>query len=433
MNAIVSVSLLLSALGLPLLLAFPALHTHLPRPIHMALLPAATLVFIPVDFAIELPWFWLGAGLGIDALSRWWLAMSVVVWGVGAAFVPTPAKCDGYNPQTSLLLLFLVGQIGAVLATDMIVFFSFTTLMSYACIGLLLTHGDETTRRAGRIYLVLLILADILLFEAVMMATATTEYLDFATLTKAMTLSESSSFYLSMVIVGIALKVGVWPLHRWLSLSYYSVRPAMALLLWLGPVATGLLCGLRWLPLGELAAPMAGAVLLAIGFATIFYAMLSVLRVQWKQRLICVFFIATGSFVIGLGTGLIKPALWNQYGDSAHVFIASLGWGLALMTAGLEWFKDEGETSGSSNEYLTELTVERWFDAFIRWGGRMGNETLPELRSSWFARCKGLWQKRGWQNAFDTGEYFLQRWSIATTLFILLVIVTLVLLLLDAM
>ncbi|MBB1438273.1 formate hydrogenlyase [Shewanella sp. SG41-4] len=433
MNATVNVFLLLSALGLPLLLAFPALHTRLPRPIHMALLPAATLVFIPVDFAIELPWFWMGAGLGLDALSRWWLAMSVVVWGVGAAFLPTPAKRDDYNQQTSLLLLFLVGQIGAVLATDVIVFFSFTTLMSYACIGLLLAHDDETTRRAGRIYLVLVILADIVLFEAMMTATATTEYLDFATLAKAIALSKSSSFYLSMVIVGIALKVGVWPLHRWLSLSYYSVRPTMALLLWLGPVATGLLCGLRWLPLGELAAPMAGAVLLAIGFATILYAMLSVLWVQWKQRFICVFFIATGSFVIGLGTGLIKPALWNQYEDSAHVFVASLGWGLALMTAGLEWLKNGEETSGSRNENLTKLTAERWFDAFIRWGECMGNDTLPELRDSWFARFKGLWQKRGWQNAFDTGEYFLQRWSIATTLFILLVIVILVLLLLDAM
>tara|TARA_R110000851_G_scaffold91704_2_gene200167 strand:+ start:26409 stop:27710 length:1302 start_codon:yes stop_codon:yes gene_type:complete len=433
MNAIASVFLLLSALGLPLLLAFPALHTHLPRPIHMALLPAVMLVFIPVDFAIELPWFWQGAGLGVDALSRWWLAMSVVMWGVGSAFFPTPAKRNIYNPQTSLLLLFMVGQIGAVLATDMMVFFSFTTLMSYSCIGLLLAHGDETTRRAGRIYLVLLILADILLFEAMMMATATTQYLEFATLAKTMTLSKSSSFYLSMVIVGIALKVGVWPLHRWLSLSYYSVRPAMALLLWLGPVATGLLCGLRWLPLGELAAPMAGAVLIAIGFATILYAMLSVLWVQWKQRLICVFFISTGGVVIGLGMGLIEPALWNQYGDSAHVIVASLGWGLALMTAGLEWFKDRGETSASSNENLTELTVERWFDAFIRWGRWMGNETLPELRVSWFARWKRFWQKRGWQNAFDTGEYFLQRWSIATTLLLLLVLVILVLLLLDAM
>ncbi len=433
MNAIVSAFLLLSAPGLPLLLAFPALHTRLPWPVHMALLPAAALVFIPVDFAIELPWFWQGAGLGIDAVSRWWLAMSVVVWGVGAAFLPVPTKRDACNPQTSLLLLFLVGQIGAVLATDMTVFFGFTTLMGYSCIGLLLAHGDETTRRAGRIYLVLLILADILLFEAMIMAAATTEHLDFATLAKAMTLSSSSSFYLSIVIVGIALKVGLWPLHLWLSLAYGSVRPAMALLLWLGPVATGLLGGLRWLPLGELAAPMAGAVLLAIGAATILYAMRSVLWVQWKQRLVCVVFIATGSFIMGLGTGLLEPALWNQYGDSAHLFVTTVGWGLALMTAGLEWSKAGGEASGPRKENRIELAVERWSDAFIRWGRRTGNETLPGLRASWFVRWSGLWQKRGWQNAFVAGENFLQRWPIAVTLFLLLVIVTVVLLLLDAM
>jgi len=178
---------------------------------------------------------------------------------------------------------------------------------------------------------------------------------------------------------------------------------------------------------------MAGAVLLAIGAATILYAMRSVLWVQWKQRLVCVVFIATGSFVMGLGAGLLEPALWNQYGDSAHVFVATVGWGLALMTTGIEWSKAGGEASGSRKENRMELAVERWSDAFIRWGRRTGNETLPRLRASWFVRWGGLWQKRGWQNAFDAGEYFLQRWPIAVTLFLLLVIVTLVLLLLDAM
>jgi len=98
MNGVMSASLLVTALGLPLVLAFPALHRRLPWPVHLALLPAVALVFIPVNFWIELPWFQLGAGLGLNAQSRWWLAISVMVWALVATFLFTADRRDGYPP-----------------------------------------------------------------------------------------------------------------------------------------------------------------------------------------------------------------------------------------------------------------------------------------------------------------------------------------------
>ncbi|ABV36010.1 formate hydrogenlyase subunit 3/multisubunit Na+/H+ antiporter MnhD subunit-like protein [Shewanella sediminis HAW-EB3] len=433
MNGIVSAFLLVSALVLPLLLAFPALHRRLPWPVHIALLPAVALVFIPVDYCIELPWFQLGSGLGLDAGSRWWLAISVVVWGVAATSLHAPDGRDVYHPQTSLFLLSLAGQLGAILATDLVCFFAFTTLMGYACIGLLLADADESTRRAGRVYLVLLIFADIILFEAMVMAEAITEDLGFAILAHAVSLTKSSDLYLSIVIVGFALKVGLWPLHIWLPLAYASARPATALLLWVGPVATGLLGIVRWLPLGEMAAPMPGILLQAVGAVTILYVILfGFMRAQRKQLPAYVAIIVTGSFVMGLGAGLSDPALWNRYGDLAPIFIFTVGLGLAIMIVSFECYKAKGKVSGSKRADRTALEMEHWFKAFIRWGRRTGTDTLPKFRASWLARWDELWQKRVWQRAFDAGEYFLQRWSIAVTLFLLLVIVTVVLLLLDA-
>lgn len=433
MNGIVSEFLLVSALGLPLLLAFPPLHRRLPWPVHVALLPAIALVFVPVELCIELPWFQLGTGLGINTGSRWWLAISVVMWGAASTFMTVHGGRGVYHPLTSLLLLSLTGQMGAVLATDMIGFFAFSTLMGYACIGLLLADTDETTRRAGRIYLVLLIFADILLFEAMVMAEAVTEDLGFANLAQAMSLSKSSDIYLSIVIIGFTLKVGLWPLHIWLPLAYASARPATALLLWIGPVATGLLGAVRWLPLGEVTAPIPGILLQTIGVVTILYVILfGFIRAQLKQLPAYVAIIVTGSFVTGLGVGLSDPALWNKYGDSAPIFIFTVGLGLAIMIISFEWSKTKGERYESKKADLTAQKMERWVEAFIRWGRRSGIETLPGLRASWLTRWNGLWQKRIWQRAFDAGEYFLQRWPFAITLFLLLVIVTVVLLLLDA-
>ena len=431
MNGIVSGFLLVSALGLPLLLAFPPLHRRLPWPVHIALLPAIALVFIPVDLCIELPWFLLGTGLGLDAGSRWWLAISVMMWGVIAIFLLPPNGRNVHHPLTSLFLLSLTGQMGAVLATDMVSFFALSTLMGYACIGLLLADADETIRRAGRIYLVLLILADIILFEAMVMAEAISEDLGFATLARVISLSNSLDLYLSIVLVGFAFKVGLWPLHIWLPLAYATARPATALMLWVGPVATGLLGVLRCLPLGEVSAPMPGGALLFLGAVTILYVIFFCFkRAQRRQLPAYVATIVTGSFVMGLGAGLSDPALWSGYGDLAPIFVFTMGLVLAIMIVSFEWSMAKGEISGANK--VDRTLLESWFAAFVHWGRRAGIDTLPDFRALWLARRDGLRQKRIWQRAFDAGEYFLQRWSFALTLFLLLVIVTVVLLFLDA-
>jgi len=327
----------------------------------------------------------------------------------------------------------MTGQLGAVLAIDMVSFFAFTTLMGYACVGLLLADADATTRRAGRVYLVLLIGADILLLEAMLMAATITDNLGFATLAYTISLSNSADLYLSLVVVGFALKVGLWPLHLWLPLAYATARPATALLLWIGPVATGLLGVVRWLPLGQMAAPIPGILLLAIGTVTIFYVVLfGVMRAQRTPLPAYVVIIVTANFVIGLGACLIDPILWNRYGESAPIFMFIAGLGVAIMMVNFQCSNANDKRSRPKPVDRTALKMERGFNAFIAWGRRTGMDTLPRFRALWLAKWDGLWQKRIWQSVFDSGEYFLQRWSFAVTLFLLLFIVTLALLLLDA-
>lgn len=434
-NDILSAFLLISVPGLPLLLAFPALHRRLPWPGLIALLPATILLFISADIFIELPWMLLGGGLGIDSVSRWWLAMAVVTWAAVAAFLHVPGGRGACNRLATLFLLTMAGQMGAILATDMVSFFTFMTLMGYAFIGLLVADGDERVRRAGRVYLVLLIFADIALLEALLVAAASTNDLGFAVAAGAMTLSPFSVLYLSMAIAGFALKTGVWPLHVWLPLAYGSARPPVALLLWGVPVATGLFGAVRWLPLGEITAPIPGMLLQAVGAVGILYATLfGLMRAQWIQLPAYVAIIATGMFAMGLGAGLRDPSVWNQYGDSAPVFVVLVGLGLAIMVVGLAWLEASGRIpSGFRKTAGAALWLERWVAAVVRWGCWLGISILPGLRALWLVKWGRLWKTSVWQRAFNAGEHFLQRWVFAITLFLLLGMTFVVLLLLDAM
>ncbi len=435
MSGPVMTLLLLAVPGLPLLLAIPALNRRLLWPLHIALLPTIVLLFLPGDFSIELPWVLLGsAGMGIDTVSRWWLLMSITIWIASATFLHKSIESGTDNRLTALFLLTLAGQLGAIVATNLVSFFAFTTLMGYAFVGLLFVDGDDRARRAGRLYLVLLIVADIILFEALLIAGGLTNDLGFAAVSRVIAQSPSSVFYLSMVIAGFALKAGFWPLHLWLPLAYGSARPAVAFLLWVVPVATGLLGMVRWIPLGVIAEPTLGTLLLGSGAAGIFYALLfGLMRAQWKQAPLYVAILATGVFAMGLGIGMVDPAIWNQYGgDSAPVFVAAVGLGFAIIIAGLAWLeRKKGSPSDSSVADGTVPWFEYWPQAIIRWGRRTGFDTLPGLRESWLARWGGLLQTGRWQKVFDAGEYFIQRWAFAVTLSLLLGMLSVVLLLLD--
>ncbi len=158
MNTTLSAILLLSVPGYPLLLAFPALRSCLPAPwpCYIALLPAVILLAVPMAFSVDLPWLLFDTGLGIGEASRWLLAMSVVLWAAAATLLQVPTGQSADNRLTTFFLLTLAGNLGAILATDLVGFFAFSTLMGYGFYGLLVNGGNQAARRAGRVYLGLL-------------------------------------------------------------------------------------------------------------------------------------------------------------------------------------------------------------------------------------------------------------------------------------
>jgi len=425
-NTTLSLLLLLSVPALPLLLALPTLRSRLLWPCHLALLPAVILLAVPAVFSVDVPWLLFGTGLGIDGVSRLLLAMSVVIWAVAATLLQAPTSRSADNRLATFFLLTMAGNLGVTLATELVGFFAFSTLMGYGFYGLLVGGGDEAARRAGRIYLVFLILADLALFEALLIVAAATGDLSFEAVRHAMARSPASGLYLSMVLVGFAAKAGIWPLHFWLPLVFRSSRPAVALLLGGVPVAIALLGMVRWLPLGEITSPKLGLIIQGIGVAAMLYAILTgLIRAQLQLLPAYAVIIATGLFVTTLGTGLADPATWARYGNWAHVYIVFLGFGLAVLVTTIGWLHTRREYPATPAMHADDSNpwFERWPGAVVCWGAKIGFDTLPGLRASWLAKVGCLRQIRVWQRTLDSIERSLQRWTFASTLLLLLVVV----------
>jgi len=423
-NDVLSAFLLLSTPGVPLLLVFPALRLRLFWPCHFALLPAVILLAVPTVVSIDLPWLLLGTKLGLDGASRWLLGMTVLIW-VAASSLLQPAKDQVANDRLiSFFLLTMAGSLGVILAIGLVDFFVFSTLMGYGFYGLLVSAGGNTARRAGRVYLVLLILADLALFEGILIAATTTEDLGFESVRQAMAQSDSLGLYLLMILLGFALKAGIWPLHFWVQWIFRSSQPAVALLLPGVPIALAMLGAMRWLPLAEIDSPGLGLIVQGIGVAAILYAILSGLKkAQLKTLPLHATILTTGLFTTAIGAGLADSAVWNRYGNWAYYFIISFGVGLTILVIATGWLEVRRHFPATLAKPADDsnLWFERWSGTVMAWAGKTGFDTLSRWRACWLARVNCLWLVIcAWQSVLDTSERTLQRWIFAITLFLLL-------------
>ncbi len=414
MNAVIPPLLLGVVVAWPLLLAFPALYARVPWPRQLATVPALLLAVLPGEASLELSWLLFGTGFAIDGQSRWILATAVAVWLMAAVTAQPANEGNAGRCTTPFFMLTLGGNLGAILATDLVGFFSFATVMGYGFYGLLIQGSDEAARRSGRCYLLFLIVADLLLFEALLLAAFTAEDLRYETVGEAMVGASSMSLYLWLVLIGFMLKAGVWPLHWWLTAAFCTSPRTTALLLGGVPVAMGLLGLLRWLPLGEYAAGGSVMLIQVMGAGAVLYAVFARGSVKTLPARVAVS--VTGLFVVALGSGLAYPAVWRQYEFIGYPFIASLG----ILLAGLGFttgrMKGARYMSTFASRRLGALQPEvgRWIEIVYQWAGDRFSGLHSLWRVSWLKAVK--WRIPDWRNL----RTLVEGWSATITLFVLL-------------
>ena len=169
---------------------------------------------------------WPGARWAADtSMTRPWLAFTAVLWGVASFYAAYSQRNDAGLLRFWLFwLVALSGNLLLIIAQDALSFYVGFSMMSLSAYGLVVHSGKPQARRAGRLYLQLAILGEILLLVGMAMrvhaADGSLLFADWLN-TPAAPLSTA------VLLVGLGLKAGFWPLHVWLPQAH-PVAPAPA-------------------------------------------------------------------------------------------------------------------------------------------------------------------------------------------------------------
>ncbi len=277
------------------------------------LMPLAYLVLVPVSSArpvlrwglplLPLPalalalvsgggWSWSMAwvmpdGLWLmDDVRRVFLLLTALLWacaGVVAAGYLGEAHLRRFVVCWSLTL---AGNLGLTLAGDVGSFYSFFALMTFASYGLVVHEGTAEALRAGRVYLVMAIIGEMLLLAGLLVAAAAADSARLADLPPAVAQAEHRHVIIGLLLTGFGVKAGLPLLHFWLPLAHpVAPTPASAVLSG-AMIKAGLLGWLLTLPLGYEGLTLWGDGLVVAGaLATLGGALIGVCQGQAKAVL----------------------------------------------------------------------------------------------------------------------------------------------------
>ena len=310
-------TLLLLVWLLPLALAALAGQRYARWVMLAAPLPALLVaVIVPVGSSVSLPWLLLGVELGVDDTARVFLLFSGLLWLIASLYgVGSEAgRCHGTRYRM-FYLLAMAGNLGLIVAQDMLSFYLGFTLMGLAAYGLVAQSPSQHARRAARRYLVWTIAGEMLLFVAVVMLAAQhSGVVSFSALQS----SPPAGLVMLMLLIGFGIKLALPGLHLWLPQAY-AVTPTPAVAVLSGSmINAGLLGWLRFLPAGHTALVDWGQVLLAAGITGIFFGAIAGLLQRSPRLLLGYSSISKmGVLTSGMGAALAWP-------ETAPVVIAAV-------------------------------------------------------------------------------------------------------------
>ncbi len=260
------------AAGTPLMMVIlccTPLRVRVLRLLPLATVPALLIALTaPCDVVVEVGWFFMGGRMGLDETGRIFLLLSGFVWLLAGFGSRSLLKDD--NDQVRFHMFFLTamaGNFGLILAKGMLGYYLFFAMMSFAAYGLVVHKGSEEAIRAGRRYLLLVMIGEVALFTALIILVHTsgsTVLEDFAGVSY-------GPLILILLFVGFGVKIGALPLHGWMMPAYQTTPIPAAAALAGSMVNAGILGWLRFLPLGQISCPK-GAVLFIVagGLAAVY-------------------------------------------------------------------------------------------------------------------------------------------------------------------
>jgi formate hydrogenlyase subunit 3/multisubunit Na+/H+ antiporter MnhD subunit len=334
---------LLIAVTLPALLALPvALRTRLRRPA-LSLAPWAALPSLALAIWPELappahfPALLFGMRLALDQVAQIFLFFTAFLWTIAGVYARAYlARDPAQHRFFAFHLLTLTGNLGLIAAQDLVTFYVAFALMTFAGYPLVVHARDATALRAGRVYVVMAVIGETMLLAGFLLAASGAESLELAAVAAAVGVSPWRTAIVLLLLAGFGIKAGALPLHVWLPLAHpVAPTPASAVLSG-SMIKAGLLGWLRFLPLGLVALPTWGAVLIGLGLAAaVFGVLIGVTQTDPKTALAYSSISQMGIINVAVGTGLASPDGWGSALSACLVYVVHHGLAKAALFLGV--------------------------------------------------------------------------------------------------
>jgi formate hydrogenlyase subunit 3/multisubunit Na+/H+ antiporter MnhD subunit len=234
----------------------------------LASLPALALGLLPAQ-TLEAPALLLGVTLRVDELARPLLLLIGVAWSAAAWYAADRME-QRFRVFALYWLATLTGLQVAVLAGELATFYTGYVVMTFAAYGLVVHERSAAAMEAARVYMVMALFGEALLLTGVLFLGSKLGNVELASLPAALQGSDAT-WPAALLLGGLAVKMGLVPLHLWLPVAH-PVAPVAASAILSGVlVKAGLLGALRLVPSAAFEAGTGPALLLAAGLFTAFY------------------------------------------------------------------------------------------------------------------------------------------------------------------
>lgn len=301
--------------GLPLILAVGcfllARRKPLGKVLPLAAIPALlTGFYAPIDMVVNVPWFFMGGRMGLDNIGRIFLISTAVVWLLaGISLGRNMSEKKGRHVLFGCFLTAMSGNFGLILAQEVLGFYLFFALMSFSVYGLVVFHKKEAHLRAGRIYIVMVMIGEVALFTALIVLAKNAESFAIAGLAEI----ACPPAAVILLYIGLGVKIGALPLHVWMPPAYQATPTPAAAALAGAMVNAGIFGWMRLLfPLH--AVPPGWALMFILAGATaVFWGVILGFRQQEPGAVLaCSSISQMGLATVIVGLGLLVPALRPQ-------------------------------------------------------------------------------------------------------------------------
>lgn len=267
--------------------------------------PALAVALLAPDTQIDLPWLLIGARLGLDETARIFLLLTAGLWTFAGIYAGAYHADDDRRWRYFLFhLITLAGNLGLVIAQDAASFYLFFVTMSFAAYGMVVHAGTGEALRAGRVYIVLVIIGEALILPGLWSAVAHAPGLSMPAV--AAGALEAGPLTIAFLLLGFGIKAGLVPLHLWLPLAHPAAPTPASAVLSGAMIKAGVLAWIGVLPHAEAGFSGFGAALVIGGFVNAFFgAVVGVCQHRPKTVLAYSSISQIGLIMIAVGLGFL--------------------------------------------------------------------------------------------------------------------------------